>query len=367
MQKYMMVGADVHADSVLIKWCVGRGETNKRTFRPGNNGHQNMIQMIKKVAEQAGVEHIAFAYEACCMGFGLYDDVTDAGIECYVLAPTKIARSPKHRRSKCDEKDAQRILELLRGHLLAGNELPSVWVPDHQTRSDRAIVRRRIQVGQERTRVKSQIQMTLKRAHLRRPKNTGKGWTIAYRGWLGRLSDSSEGLLPLGEALALESLLRQLQWIERELEVQDHNVEVLSGHERYAEPCAKVMEIKGVGLITAMVFLTEIGDMSRFSNRRQIGAYFGLVPSSNETGDDADRKGHITKQGPWRVRLVLSQASWMRCGVDSAYGRIVGRNPKKKKIALVALMRRLGILMWHVALDAQQQAGCFQEAAVPPS
>lgn len=63
----------------------------------------------------------------------------------------------------------------------------------------------------------------------------------------------------------------------------------------------------------------------------------------------------------------LSQASWMRCGVDSAYGRIVGRNPKKKKIALVALMRRLGILMWHVALDAQQQAGCFQEAAVPPS
>ncbi len=42
-----------------------------------------------------------------------------------------------------------------------------------------------------------------------------------------------------------------------------------------------------------------------------------------------------------------------------AYQRIVARNPKHKKIAVVACMRRLAVLMWHVGLEAQRQAGCF--------
>ena len=51
----------------------------------------------------------------------------------------------------------------------------------------------------------------------------------------------------------------------------------------------------------AMVYLTEMGDLSRFANRQQVGAFLGLVPSSFETGKDDDRKGHITHQGPSRV------------------------------------------------------------------
>ena len=47
----------------------------------------------------------------------------------------------------------------------------------------------------------------------------------------------------------------------------------------------------GVGVLTALVFLTELGDLSRFTNRRQLAAYLGLVPSSYETGKTNDRKG----------------------------------------------------------------------------
>ena len=102
-----------------------------------------------------------------------------------------------------------------------------------------------------------------------------------------------------------------------------------------------------------MGFLTEIGDMGRFANRRAIGAYLGLAPSSYESGESGDRKGHITRHGPPRVRRILCQAAWVWTYRDPAntqfYHRLVARNPKCKKKALVAAMRRLAILMWHTA------------------
>ena len=106
-----------------------------------------------------------------------------------------------------------------------------------------------------------------------------------------------------------------------------------------------------------MVFLTELGDLSRFANRRQLAAYLGLVPRSFESGNASDRKGHITHQGSSRVRKMLCQATWSRVRWDpqekEAYGRIAAKNPKKKKIAVVASMRRLAVRMWHRGREFQ--------------
>jgi hypothetical protein len=58
-------------------------------------------------------------------------------------------------------------------------------------------------------------------------------------------------------------------------------------------------------------------------------------------------------KGLGRVRMVLCQATWVRVAYDeeeaAVYQRIVKKNPKHKKIAIVASMRRLGVLMWHIA------------------
>ena len=115
-----------------------------------------------------------------------------------------------------------------------------------------------------------------------------------------------------------------------------------------------------------MVYLTEMGDLTRFANRQQVGSFLGLVPSSFETGQADDRKGHITRQGPARVRKVLCQAVWSRVGSEEserrAYDRLVQRNPKHKKIAIVARMRVLAVTLWHKGLAAQQAANAV---AVP--
>jgi len=354
-----MAGCDLHDETMLLKFALGRHKPQKRSFKNTASGREAMIKMFGKISAQAGGAQVIVAYEASAQGFGLYDQLTEAGLGCHVLAPTKIARSVKHRRQKTDEKDADRILELLRAHVLAGNELPEVWIPDKQTRDDREIVRCRLDLSQKRAALKAQVRTLLKRNGIGKPTDIGKGWTNPYRAWLRGLA-KSDAPLSYGARVGLGSLLRQLDWIEAQIGLLDQQVEVLSIGERYREPVRDLTQLKGVGLLTAMVFLTEMGDLSRFSNRKQIGAYLGLVPSSDESGEGRQRKGHITRQGSPRVRKALCQATWARVRTDKneqlVYGRICAKNPNHKKIAVVAVMRRLAVRMWHVGLEAQRRA-----------
>jgi transposase len=161
---------------------------------------------------------------------------------------------------------------------------------------------------------------------------------------------------------ALASLLRQLAFYEQETKQLDLELASLAYSLCYATAVAALVGLPGVGVLTALVFLTELGDPTRFANRRALGSYLGLAPTCFESGECNDRKGHITSQGPCRVRRALCQAAWaymrLDAGVDAdAYARIVERNPKHKKIAVVAAMRRLAVKMWHHACAAWPKDG----------
>ncbi len=360
MRKVIMIGCDLHEESMILKIAEDRQSPETRSVKNTASGRRAMVADLRQRAKAAGGARVVFAYEASGQGFGLYDQLAAAGIECYVLAPTKIARSARRQREKTDEKDALDLLELLRAHILAGNGLPMVWIPDAQTRDDRELVRMRLDVGEKITAMKAQVQSLLKRCQLRRPSGVGKGWTKAFRGWLQReLADpltARESSLGSGGKAALGSLLRQLQFLEEEEQRLDQLVAALAWSPRYESRIRELTKLCGVGVLTAIVFLTELGDLSRFANRRQIAAYLGLAPSSNESGSQNDRKGHITHQGSPRVRKVLCQATWSRVRHSeeekAAYERIKAKNPKKKKIAVVASMRRLAVRMWHRGRDA---------------
>lgn len=360
MRHVIMAGCDLHDGSMVLKVAVDRGEPERLDFKNTAAGRRTMIARLQKRAADLGGARIVFVYEASGQGFGLYDELTGAGVEAHVLAPTRIARSVRHSRQKTDDRDAQQALELVRGYVLAGNALPDVWIPDRQTRDDRELVRMRMDVGDKITAVKTQVQSLLKRHQLRRPEATGKGWSVAFRGWLRRLAlaradSDSEPIGPSGR-VALGSLLRQLVGLEAEEGRLDRCLMKLADTARYAKPLRRMTELCGVGVLTALVFLTEMGDLARFANRRQIAAYLGLAPSSNESGEANDRKGHITHQGSSRVRKVLCQATWARVRHDpeekAAYERIKAKNPKKKKIAVVASMRRLAVRLFHRGREA---------------
>ena len=144
MQKVLMIGADVHDQNTLTKFALDRGPVATRSFRSDRAGRQAMIRFFQEWSAKVQATKTVLAYEASCSGFGLHDKLQCAGIECHVLAPSKIERSLAQRSRKTDEKDAERILELLRGAVLGGNRLPAVWVPDPQRRDDRELVRARM-------------------------------------------------------------------------------------------------------------------------------------------------------------------------------------------------------------------------------
>jgi transposase len=361
-----MLGVDVHDAALVIRMAEGAKKAETSRADNTRSGRKDLWRELHARAKRAGGARVVMAYEASCQGFGLYDEALDEGFECHVLAPTKIARSSAHVRRKTDEEDAKRLLEIVRGHVLAGNEMPGVWVPDPQTREDREIVRSRLDVSEKVTVLKAQIKTLLKRHGLRRPKVTGDGWTGLFEAWLQGVA-GPKGALPYGARVALATLRRQKEALERESMRLDEEVTKLAQEPRYLEPAKALDDVHGVGLLTAMVFLTELGDLSRFDNRKQIAAYLGVVPSSDESGETNDRKGHITHQGPWRVRRVLCQCAWSRIrtepGEKIIYDRIAAKNLKHKKIAVVATMRRLAVLLWHLGREAQQRHRCFAKAA----
>ncbi len=98
----------------------------------------------------------------------------------------------------------------------------------------------------------------------------------------------------------------------------------------------------GIGPLSARILSYELGDLTQFSNERQLFSYTGLTPSEFSSGDTV-RKGHITGQGNKRVRSILNQAAWRAIKKDqdlkTFFERLYPRTGKKK--AIVAVARKL--------------------------
>lgn len=348
----IMVAIDMHVKRLVCELGCGRDEPQRRWFSNDEVGHRHLLDEIACMQGEHGGGKVIVAYEASGLGYGLYDRIREAGYRSAVLAPTELLRSTSGYKKKNDRKDCSFIYETIRAHVLAGNRLPEVWVPSERLREDREIVRSRFDLGQKLARVKTQIHTLLKKFGVQKPDDL-TNWTIPFRQWLLGLVE----IRGAGFGIGMTTLLRQLAFLETEARQLRREIAILSKEERYHDQCERLLRIPGVGLITAMTFLTEIGDVMRFENRRQVGSFMGLVPSSFESGEVDDRKGRITRNGPYRLRCLLNQALWahLRCnGAEKAlYDRISEKNPKRKKKAIVACMRRLGIRMWHTARDVQ--------------
>jgi transposase len=349
MVKHIFVGIDLGDKNSVARIAVDRETSERFGFVNNRQGRARLLREVRQRADQTGGAKIVMAYEASSCGFVLSDEAEAAGIHCWVLAPTKMEKSVEQRKHKNDDRDADDVLEKLRGHILAGNRLPTVWIPDPQTRDDRELIRTRLDLVEKQTQIKSQIQMLLKRHGVEKPSGLGAGWTIGYRRWLDTLAESKS--LGWGSRQALSSLRRQLNFIAAEIERLQKPLEQLANEPRNKPIIEELIQECGVGLVTALVYRTEIGYAGRFRRGRQAGKFVGLTPTSHESGQQKDRKGHISRQGPPRLRKVLCQASWVHIRHDvqarRLYQELVLRNPKKKKIALVAVMRRLAVRLWH--------------------
>jgi len=366
--EYILVGCDLHDRDMVLRIAADKGPVEKRTIPNTGSGRKAMVRELRRRAEAAGGAKAIVAYEAGPHGFVLYDAVKAAGLDCRVVPPTHIPKSAKSARNKSDGRDSRVLLGLLRSWAFADEELPEVWVPDPALRDERELTRVRGDAARGLTRGKTRVQMLLKRYGLRKPESVGDSWTKRHWAWLQGLTGARSPLGPWTRK-TLGYMLDRVTWVEGEAKAIEKEVVELSRTARYAEPVRVATEDSGVGVLTAMVFLTEMGDLRRFVNRAAVGSFVGLAPSRNQSGECEGGFGHITHQGPARVRWVLNQSVWMwirttpkvRAFVD----RLMAEHPKYgKQIAVVALMRRRAVRLWHRCLEAQVRAGSFGLAGV---
>jgi transposase len=107
-----------------------------------------------------------------------------------------------------------------------------------------------------------------------------------------------------------------------------------------------LMSCPGIGWRIACYALARIGDWRLLGPSKQAGAFFGLVPTENSTGDRTDR-GSITKCGDPRLRSMLIQGAWAAIRQDSElkafYDRVCASHSTKvaARVAIVAVARKL--------------------------
>lgn len=342
MSKTTYVGLDVHLNSIMAVWGASK-EASQKLEVP--NREDGLAMLLKRI----GSTDVWAVYEASSCGFEVYDQMTRRGWKVSVVAPTHVTKSVHARKSKTDLRDATHLRDLLMAHGELGTELPSVWIPPAKTREDREIVRRRLNLGENLSRIKTKILSLLQMHGFRRPEELKTLWTRKHVRWLQGLTETAS--VSESVRIALGSMLRELEFHEGEQKKLQGEVEALATREEYRGAAERMTEISGVGTLTAMTFLLELGDVNRFRNRRQVASYLGLVPSSFESGKANNRKGHITRMGPPRVRKVLNQAAWAFLRENPKwklwYAGVAKRRGAKR--AIVGLMRRLGIEMWHRA------------------
>jgi len=114
--------------------------------------------------------------------------------------------------------------------------------------------------------------------------------------------------------------------------------------------------IYGIGFVTAVVVLAELGDLRRFETGRQLSAFAGLSPCRNESGKNIYRKTRVSKKGNSRVRKALFMPAMcvIRGDNDLAYSyhRLVSEG-KPKKSALGVVMRKILILMRAIVISGE--------------
>jgi transposase len=152
---------------------------------------------------------------------------------------------------------------------------------------------------------------------------------------------------------AAKGATRALEQIIKALDRQIENLEAalrahLDRHETLGTQVKRLTSIKGVGLITAVTIVGELGDLRRFIRSRQLTAFAGVSPRKKESGTSVRGRTRLCKQGNTRVRSVLYMAalSAVRYNPDLAqtYTGLLGKG-LHWRAALGAVMRKLLILM----------------------
>jgi transposase len=223
---------------------------------------------------------------------------------------------------------------------MKNKEVVPIWVPPISLEEDRQLLRVREKLSVDHTRVKNRIKASLQINGINYPEvfsEKGSHWSARFIKWLGEIELSEQSAIE-----AMRSRVRYILFLRGELLTISRQIRTLSRSERYSCKYIKLIRISGIGMITAMTLLTEIGDVGRFKNADHFRAFIGLIPKAYDSGEK-ERSGKITKRANSHLRYLLTEATWTAIRSDSYYLNIY-KNYRRRMKQNVALIRTAGKL-----------------------
>jgi transposase len=358
-EKRYYIGMDVHKDSVQMAVFEETGDDPVYERRLKND-----TGLLIKEAGRFGEKGKAdAAYEAGSLGYVIQRAMEKAGITCYVLPASKVARK-RTDRIKTDKRDARLI-----GRELRSKSIRPISVPQAADEAARDLLRCREDISEDLRRVKQRLLKFLVR-HGHVYGDGGNHWTLRHWRWMDKIEFETGH-----ERTVYEEYRSQIRALEERLGRLEQKAEETAESPRYKAAVDKLRAFKGIDYIIALSVVCEIGDFRRFADAKAFMSYLGFVPSENSSGGKRNQGG-ITKAGNGHLRRLLIEGAWhytrnARAGkrlekrrqgcpawvIDAAdralhrlhkkYLRLVLKG-KHKNVAVTAVARELAGFIWAV-------------------
>lgn len=308
------VGMDLHRNNSFV---AALDDRTGETFA-GRRIHHDELDVLWQYLDAFGAERIRVVLEATGNSRWMYRLLRQhPQVEPVVVVPRKV-RIIAETVAKSDRVDAQAL-----AYLSSLNALPRSWVPEEDVEELRELTRHRARLVRRRTQTKNTISGILIRCGLQRPYQNIYG--KRGRAWLAEVE------LPVWMRYQMDQWLEQLDHLQQDIErVEGVLYQRLAVDERWRDDIALLTTMPGVGRLTALTILAELGDYRRFRRRGEVASFAGLTPKSKRSNEQA-RYGRLTKQGPAALRTILIEVSLHAARQSVRYGRLYEKFKRQKR------------------------------------
>jgi len=325
-------GIDYHKKFSMI--TVGDAEGNVLVTERVSNDKEMIRRFFAKF------QPTECAVESCRGYEWFVDYLKELGLIVHLSDPyrTKVIAQT---RCKTDKVDSRILMQLL-----AIRFLPTCYQPTAYEREVRERLRWRAHLVRSATRVKLQIRTLLDKENLR--EFFPKGFTKSAR----------KQILEAPVSPARKTLIsQQLSLLERFEEMVKAEDDWCEAQTKNSEVAMRLRTVPGIGPLTALLLIAELGWVSRFKTSRQVAAYVGLVPSVHSSAD-VYRTGPITKQGSSHLRWMLIQCAWQAIKYSVPLRMHFASVTKRcgKQSAIVSVARKLLRISFRVMRDGKEFA-----------
>lgn len=327
----MFVGIDYHKKFSFATKMDEKGTVLEQVQI--KNEPQELQKYVEKLPKGSSI-----AVEATGSWYHFYELLEERGAEIHLAHPLKV-RAIAEAKIKTDKIDSSIL-----AHLLRANLLPEAYIPPREIRDIREILRYRASLVSLRTSIKNKVHAILSK----------NGEQVGYSNIFGRGSIKCLKDLKLRECygMGINGYLKLAEALNELIkEVSEKIKEIVADN----EGAKLLMSIEGISYFSALLIVSEIGDINRFSNGKKLCSYAGLVPSVHSSGGKTYH-GCITKQGSKWLRWILIELSHHFVNGSQRLNEMYKRITKKhgRNTARVAVAREMLKIIYHMLKDKRE-------------